>query len=348
MRLPRRSYATITRMLLPGMFIVASAACAAHAPPPAAPLAPAAPPAPAATIPPAPPPAPVQPAARGKGAMTPISIMRPLASRGDVRIDDGAGSIRVVAWDKAAVQVTGDQPSAAKAPVVDSSPDRFSLRIRAKVQHCWFIFACSQSLLPVHLTVYVPRAASVTLRSISAGQSVQGVQGSRVDLDSVSGALELLQSDFATARMHSISGTIRVDGRVGRLAADDVSGDVRAPLSDCSQAQVTTISGEINLGCGSVSDLEIKSVSGDATLAVAGLLRGGRIAINTVSGDAHLVVPSDVSARLDLGSVSGSVGGALPANVTVHGHHVTGRFGTGDGSIHAGTVSGDIQLQQRR
>ncbi len=280
--------------------------------------------------------------------MTPISIMRPLASRGDVRIDDGAGSIRVVAWDKAAVQVTGDQPSAAKAPVVDSSPDRFSLRIRAKVQHCWFIFACSQSLLPVHLTVYVPRAASVTLRSISAGQSVQGVQGSRVDLDSVSGALELLQSDFATARMHSISGTIRVDGRVGRLAADDVSGDVRAPLSDCSQAQVTTISGEINLGCGSVSDLEIKSVSGDATLAVAGLLRGGRIAINTVSGDAHLVVPSDVSARLDLGSVSGSVGGALPANVTVHGHHVTGRFGTGDGSIHAGTVSGDIQLQQRR
>ncbi len=348
MRLPRRSYATITRMLLPGMFIVASAACAAHAPPPAAPLAPAAPPAPAATMPPAPPPAPVQPAARGKGAMTPISIMRPLASRGDVRIDDGAGSIRVVAWDKAAVQVTGDQPSAAKAPVVDSSPDRFSLRIRAKVQHCWFIFACSQSLLPVHLTVYVPRAASVTLRSISAGQSVQGVQGSRVDLDSVSGALELLQSDFATARMHSISGTIRVDGRVGRLAADDVSGDVRAPLSDCSQAQVTTISGEINLGCGSVSDLEIKSVSGDATLAVAGLLRGGRIAINTVSGDAHLVVPSDVSARLDLGSVSGSVGGALPANVTVHGHHVTGRFGTGDGSIHAGTVSGDIQLQQRR
>ena len=342
MKLQRRSSAMIARMLLPGMLIVASAACAAPAPPPVAPPAPAAPTAPS------PPVAPAPPAARGQGAMTPISILRPLASDGDVHIDDGAGSIRVVAWDRGAVQVTGEQPSAAKAPVVESSADRFSLRIRAKVQHCWFIFACSQSLLPVHLTVYVPRAASVTLRSVSADQSVQGMQGARVDLDSVSGVLQLLKSDFASARMHSVSGTIRVDGRIGRLDADDVSGDVRGPLTDCSQAHVTTISGQINLGCGSVSDLELKSVSGDATLAVAGLLRGGRIAINTVSGDAHLVVPPGVSARLDLGSVSGRVGGSLPANVTVHGHHVTGRYGAGDGSIHVGTVSGDIHLQQGR
>ncbi len=314
--------------------------------PPQSPPSPVPPPAPQAPLPPPPPPAPVATeTARGQGPQTPIAITRALSMNGSVRIDNGAGSIHVVAWDKPEVQVIGTQPAAAKPPVVESSADRFSLRIRAKVERCWMFFSCSQTLLPAQLTVYVPRQATLALESISAMQSVQGMRSARVSLDSVSGTLELRADSIAVARLHAISGSIRVQqSGIGRLEADNVSGGLHAAASACRQAHVTTISGDIELGCGNVSEAKLSSVSGDAHFAMTALAAGGSVRVNTVSGDARLTVPAGMSARLQLDSTSGSIGGALPAGVTVREHSVSGQWGSGAGSVHVETVSGDIRI----
>ena len=321
---PRSAAALVCGLLM------STAVQAAAAPPPPAPAAP-----PAHAAPPS-----------ATGRMMPLDITRPLAADGSVRIDNGAGSIRVIAWNRPEVRVVGEQPAAARAPEIESDARHFALRIRSKVERCWLLFACSQNLLPVRLTAYVPRGARLTLHSVSADAGVQGMQGPRLDVDTVSGELQVTQSSFAAAWLHSVSGGMRVDARIGRLNADSVSGDVRVPASACTHAQVTTISGEVDLGCANVASARLKSVSGDLTLRTTGLAPGGEVSLNTVSGDARLQVPPGVSARLDLGSVSGSIGGALPPGVTVREHSVSGRYGSGDGSIHVGTVSGDIRMVQ--
>ena len=276
----------------------------------------------------------------------PISISRALAAGGTVSIDNGAGSIRVIAWDKPEVQVTGQQPAAAKPPEVESGPDRFALRIRAKVEQCWLGFSCSTKLLPVQLTVYAPRGARLDLHTVSADARVQGMNSPRLDYEGVSGDVTLGGARFAAARLHSVSGDMHLDAVIGRLDADNVSGDVRGAMLACSSVRTTTVSGDISVGCARVSEAALKSVSGDVQLSLSALAPAGAVSLNSISGDVRLGVPAGVSARLDLGSLSGSIGGALPAGVTVHKHSVSGRFGSGDGSLRAQTVSGDIHLQQ--
>ena len=293
----------------------------------------------------------VLPCARAAPAPTdahpvPINISRPLAADGTVNIDNGAGSIQVIAWDKSEVQVTGQQPAAAKPPEVESSANRFALRIRAKVEQCWLGFSCSTKLLPVHLTVYAPRGARLDLHTVSADTRVQGMNSPRLDYDGVSGDVTLSDARFTAARLHSVSGDMRLNAVIGRLDADNVSGDVRGAMLACSSVHATTVSGDISVGCARVSEAALKSVSGDVQLSLSALAPAGAVSLNSVSGDARLGVPAGVSARLDLGSLSGSIGGALPAGVTVRKHSVSGRFGSGDGSLRVQTVSGDIHLQQ--
>lgn len=284
--------------------------------------------------------------APAKDAMVPINISKPLAADGTVSIDNGAGSIQVVAWDKAEVQVTGEQPVQAKPPEVDSSASRFALRIRAKVERCWLGISCSTTLLPVHLTVHVPRTAHLDLHAVSADVRVQGMDSPRLEVDDVSGDVTLDSSRFASARVHSVSGDLQLDAGIGQLDADSVSGEIRGAQLACTSVHATAVSGDISLGCAKVTDAALKSVSGDVWISLTALASGGTVSMNSVSGDATLTVPAGISARLDLGSISGSIGGALPAGVTVQKHSVTGAFGAGDGNLHVETVSGDIRLQQ--
>ena len=287
------------------------------------------------------------PAASADAPPVPINITRPLAADGTVSIDNGAGSIQVIAWDKPEVQVSGQQPAAAKPPTVESSASRFALRIRAKVKRCWLVVSCSTTLLPVRLTVYAPRGARLDLHSVTADLRAQGFNSPRLDAESVSGGITLSDARFVAARLHSVSGDMQLNAAIGRLDADNVSGDVHGAALACSSVRATTVSGDISLGCAQVNTAALKSVSGDLHLSLGALAPAGTVSLNTVSGDAHLGIPASVSARLDLGSLSGSIGGALPAGVSVQRRSVTGRFGSGDGSLRVETVSGDIRLQQR-
>lgn len=284
--------------------------------------------------------------APNKGAMVPINISKPLSADGTVTIDNGAGSIEVVAWDKAEVQVTGQQPVQAKSPEVDSSANRFALRIRAKVERCWLGISCSTTLLPVHLTVHVPRGARLDLHAVSADARVQGMDSPRLDVDDISGDVTVTSARFTSARVHSVSGDLQLNASIGQLNADSISGEIRGAELNCTSAHVTAVSGDISLGCARVTDASLKSVSGDVRLSLTALASGGTVSMNSVSGDATLTVPTGISARLDLGSISGSIGGALPAGVTVQKHSVSGAFGSGDGNLHVETVSGDIRVQQ--
>lgn len=275
----------------------------------------------------------------------PINITRPLAADGTVSIDNGAGSIQVIAWDKPEVQVTGMQPAGAKPPVIESSAGRFSLRIRAKQERCWLVVACSTTLLPLRLLVRVPRGVQLDLHSVSADASVQGLRGGRLDFDSVSGSVTLSDATLSAARLHSVSGSLHVDAAVARLEANSVSGTLRGDTG-CAQVQATTVSGDIDLTCGSVTQARLKSISGTLRLTLSALAPGGSLSLNSVSGDAHLKLPVQLSARLDASSLSGSIAGALPAGVTVREHSVRGIYGAGAGAIHVETLSGDIRLQQ--
>jgi hypothetical protein len=278
-------------------------------------------------------------------AATPLSITRAINADGVVSIDNGAGSIQVLAWDQPEVQVTGTQPAGAKPPVIESSAGRFVLRIRAKQERCWLVVSCSTTLLPVNLVVRVPRGVQLDLHSVSADARVQGLRGGKLDFDSVSGGITLGDATLGAARLHTVSGSLQVDAGVARLEANSVSGTLRGNTG-CAQAQATTVSGDIDLRCADVTQARLKSISGTLRLTLSALAPGGSLSLNSVSGDARLMLPKQLSARLDAGSLSGSIGGALPAGVTVREHSVRGIYGTGAGDIHVQTLSGDIRLQQ--
>src|SRR6202167_2701133 len=91
--------------------------------------------------------------------------------RGNVEINNVAGSVELQGWDKAQVEVTGTAGSGVDRVAVSGGPARVTVQVITRQNRLW------GSEGSAHLIVHVPAKSSVTATLVSADVSVSGLLG---------------------------------------------------------------------------------------------------------------------------------------------------------------------------
>jgi len=272
-----------------------------------------------------------------------VNQIQPLNADGEVRIDNLAGSVKVVAWDKDQVQVTGTIGGMVQK--LDISGDAKSLDIRVVLPHNVEDEGCDAC---ADLQIQVPKGAHLEVSTVSADVEANGLTG-QVHIGTVSGRI-VLNSSASRIEAKTVSGDVQVvgSGKGASLDANSVSGTVH--LSDVDGNVITeNVSGDIKVMSRHITGLKMSSTSGNLTFEGTPL-KGGDYNLNNVSGDVVLAVGSSPDARFDVSSFSGDIDnsfGPKPTRVSKYSPGMELHFSNGSGgaSVSARTLSGDIHLQ---
>lgn len=164
-----------------------------------------------------------------------------------------------------------------------------------------------------------------------------------LDASSASGDISLPDTlHVGRLTLHSASGNLR-GSNVKASYADikDVSGDVRLQSLDCPSFLLNQVSGDINLGNVSGAG-KISLISGNLTAGIGNL--NGVFTSSSVSGNINLSLPDDITAEVNLDSLSGDVNSNFPLQFSKS-HSAEGILGkSSSNSLSAHTTSGNISL----
>jgi len=182
------------------------------------------------------------------------------------------------------------------------------------------------------VTAVLPAGCPLGVTTASAGATVRGPWGD-VEVTGASGDVRV--DSCAGLAVRTASG----DVHAGAVGADAVvrsaSGDVRLDAV-AGSVTVTTASGDVRLGPVG-GDVEVSSASADV---VVGRVASGEVALRTVSGDATVAVAPGLRLWLDLQTVSGRLDSQLSAD--------DGEAGDGAATltVRMRSVSGDLRLRR--
>jgi len=110
------------------------------------------------------------------------------------------------------------------------------------------------------------------------------------------------------------------------------------------------VSGQVSIRGGVLDRVEAESVSGRIAFE-GGLARNGRMAVNSHSGSVDVRLVGDVSAKVNLGTFSGSIESAFDGGDAGKSRRTPVRklehtVGDGDGRVKINTFSGSIRLRR--
>ena len=276
-------------------------------------------------------------------AATPIDQTRALQPDGRIQIDNLKGRIQVRAWDRNEVHITGALGEGVEKLVIDGSGDHLVVRVQyPKQMGTWR----STRTEPTDLLLQVPLRASLDIDSVSADVDVAGVASRDLSIDTVSGDVVAAAAP-RSVDIDSVSGDLRVTINSSDVRVETVSGDVllRGRLDGTVHGE--TVSGNLSIASSErLRRVSAGTVSGAVDVR-SGLADGGEIKAETVSGDIHLHMPRTLSARVEASSFSGSLkapGAHVNKEEFGPGSSFEQRYGSGSGSIHLETFSGDADL----
>lgn len=183
----------------------------------------------------------------------------------------------------------------------------------------------------VSVRITCPNGSLLECDTASADVRATGTLGD-TRVRTASGDLRLERVD-GSLEAKSASGDIQVEQVGGRASLNSVSGDVDVRTARSGIA-VNTVSGDISVG-EVYGDVALGSVSGDQTLRAAG---PGDVALKAVSGDVVVSMRRGLRVRLDVNSVSGSIGSELDVSDT------PAASAAPEAQLRVRTVSGDVRI----
>ena len=281
-------------------------------------------------------------------ASTPINLSKDIRPNAKISIDNTKGEVTVTAWDKNQVQVTGTLGDGAKPLELDGDGNNIDIRVdTGGDKKGWFgSWGNDTRMQPTVLNVRVPKGVQLEVNVVSAPVSIDGLDGGKVEVDSVSGRIRA-NVHSPDVSMQTVSGTIDLAGKAGKADLQTVSGDITAPsISDKIEAQ--TVSGRMTIGGGPWRDANFSTVSGD-TRILGGITDGGKLTVNSMSGDVELGLPGNTSARLEASTFSGELRsdfGSPTKGDDGPGKELKTTIGSGNGQIHLEAFSGDVKIRR--
>lgn len=277
-------------------------------------------------------------------AAAPIDRTIAAGSKGELEVDNVAGSVEITAWDRKEIHVGGELQADAKGLDVLDRHGRIVVRVVLPQEPGFFGYRGG-----TRLRISAPKGTSVDVGTVSADIDVHGIEGEQ-HLQSVSGRIET-QGFERELDLKSISGGIAVDAgdKPIRVRASAVSGNVvlRGASGD---VEAKSVSGRVELRGHSLQRAEVESISGSVDVQ-AGLSSDARVDATTTSGTIRLRFAGDAAAEYALSSFSGAIDNCFGprANRNDFGPGRELRFTQGSGGprVFARSMSGSIDLCKR-
>lgn len=271
-------------------------------------------------------------------AQTTVDQKRPASPDGAVSIENMSGSVKVVGWDRAEVQVKGTVGDGGELSLSGSGG-----RIHVEVESDYNPMGVKSDL-----EVFVPSGSSVEVEGFQATISVTGVTGS-VSAETVNGSI----THSGAARLvelQSVNGDVEVAKAAGRVKAEAVNGTVT--IKDASgELEASSVHGKLSVTGGSFERVEIESVAGTVRIDTA-LAARATVTIETVSGAVELLVPASLGAEFEVSSFSGRITNELgpeaeKASKWTPQTELRFKTGSGGARISIETLSGAIGIRKR-
>jgi DUF4097 and DUF4098 domain-containing protein YvlB len=297
------------------------------------------------------------------GQLTRINETRPLGADQAVDIEVVSHGLVVEGWDRNEIQIVGEYDASFDEIEIDQDAATFRFEIEQPNNNRRRGRQDPERTLQIR----VPRAARVSLESVSGAITVTGYRGA-LDASSVSGGVEatgnlesvelfsvsgrvLHTGNAESVELESVSGTVEYRGTAGSVGLESVSGRVLMEGS-AGTIDAESVSGSVRItATGAVESLDASSVSG--TVDFRGRLTAdSRVDVESHSGSVELELVGATNAEFELESFSGSVNATLAnmRDVVRDRGRVTPdesmRFvtGSGAGRVSATSFSGSVRI----
>jgi hypothetical protein len=269
-----------------------------------------------------------------------VDEARPAAESGVVVVDNVAGSVRVLGWERSEVRVTGTLGRGTRRLDFQRAGGRTWVQV--------IVPRDGDDVEGSDLEVRVPRGSRVEVETVSADVDVDGVTGA-VEAESVSGRIAIAGAP-SDINVGSVSGDIEIRVSAPLIRAESVSGGI--DIADAVREVIAeTVSGDLTVSGPSLSLVRISSTSGRARFE-GGLAAGGSCDAESVSGPVELVFPAGIDAEFTVKTFSGSILNDFGAKAVRTSEYTSARemrfsAGAGRGRVTVQTFSGTVRLRQR-
>jgi DUF4097 and DUF4098 domain-containing protein YvlB len=258
---------------------------------------------------------------------------------GLVAVENLAGSVEFVAWDRAEVQIRGEAGDTVEDVEIGSTASGVTVRIINR--------SGERQIDGTDLYLRVPEAASIEAETVSADISVSGSHGKAISLRTVSGDLQVDASP-QRIELKSVSGDVEFEGSVPRSAIETVSGEI-VVVGAHDEIAASTVSGDLSLEAGEVRRGRFEVVSGDLVMSLA-VAEDGRLNCDSMSGDVRLSLPAGQQGNFVAQSLSGDIHSDFGKSSQVSngpGVILEHQEGQGGAKIRAETFSGDVSIRRQ-
>jgi DUF4097 and DUF4098 domain-containing protein YvlB len=256
-----------------------------------------------------------------------------------VEIENPAGSVRVIGWDRGEVLVNGDLGAGAAGLDFTGSGSRIRVGVDTERNPHGVSSA---------LEVHVPAKSRLQIESFAGSITVEGVNGT-VSAETVNGSITV-SGQAREIAAESVNGAVQVSGASTHTKAESVNGSVvvRGASGDL---EASTVNGRLEVSGGSFERAHLETVSGSLSFE-GGLASSATFEAETVSGSVTLALPASVAADFSISTFSGSVENAFGPTAKPVSHYTSEKeleFSTGGGgaSVSIHTLSGGITLRRK-
>ena len=255
-------------------------------------------------------------------------------THGDVKIIGGeaVGNLRATVTVRGKDRDDAQQRAEQWTPVIEENGNGLVLKQAA-------------NSLEEDIEIRIPRGVNLDIRVESGDVNIRDTFGT-LRVDTRSGDLDA--SDFEGAvEIISAAGDVRLrNAKDARVDIENKSGDILVMNVDGS-ISIRSSNGDVRLKDVGGSTVGVETVSGDIDIDMKDPVDGS-VNLRTVSGDVLIDLASGSNARVMLASLSGSVSSRIQLDDEQRTEErITGKIGTGEGTVDASAVSGDVRLSWR-
>jgi DUF4097 and DUF4098 domain-containing protein YvlB len=266
----------------------------------------------------------------------------PAQPRGVVEISNVSGGIEVSGWDRAEVSVHAELLAGVEGVEVSSEGGHTSIKVRTPA------FSGHGG---ARLQVKIPKDSELNVSAVSADVSTSGVLGVQ-RLSTISGKITA-EIAGADVELKAVSGSVQVKGRgqSARLRASTVSGDVHLEHAG-GDIEAGTVNGALIASLDGARSVRVRTTSGDIRLD-GSLAHGATLEAGSISGTLTVRIVADGGFAYEVSSFSGDISdcfNASPERISKYGPgtRLTGSRGEGMGHVRLKTMSGNVELCDRR
>ena len=264
----------------------------------------------------------------------PVLRARALRAGAPVKMFVPSGTLRLIGWDRDSIVVRGRLPKSAQVIIGGSDTAGFKVVVEERD---------GGSMAASRLVIYLPRRSQISMKTADASVDVTDVAG----------------------WFYTVSGSYHIGGAASSVDVESMSGDIDLDAVT-PWARARTGKGHLVIR-GEPQDVDASTVGGTLDIATAAIMHGRFTAVtgdihyasamaprslfefSTHSGAVELLLPRDISARLELSSVDGVIDNGLtqlrPAAAGVHNLQL--KLGSGAADVTVRTFRGTVRLRSR-